>query len=192
MRGALAAMLSREQDLDVVAELDRADDVLATALRVRPHVAVLDFGLPGTTKVTELCQTLCLRLPACRVLTVLDQHTCAAASRSLAQLMPRVGLLATDASPPALVDGVRRLARGEPVLDLKLAVAALTASDSLLTEREREVLSLARHGATTKEIARSLCLSTGTVRNYLSRTLTKTGARSRIDAIRIAQEAGWI
>jgi two-component system response regulator DesR len=78
------------------------------------------------------------------------------------------------------------------VLDTEVAVAALTAGDNPLTDREREVLRLALDGAPAKEIAKNLYLSTGTVRNYLSRILDKTGARTRIEAIRIAQEAGWI
>jgi two-component system response regulator DesR len=84
------------------------------------------------------------------------------------------------------------LARGEPVLDVELAVAALTAKDNPLTDRELDVLRLARNGAPTKEIASNLYLSAGTVRNHLARIVLKTGARTRQDAIRIAQDAGWI
>jgi two-component system response regulator DesR len=126
------------------------------------------------------------------VLLVLDRCEPAGPGVAMARLAPRVGLIATEASPAQLIEGVRRMARGEPVLDIELAVAALTAKGSPLTERERQILRLAADGTPVKEIAAQLFLCDGTVRNYLSRIVTKTGARTRIEAIRIAQEAGWI
>jgi two-component system response regulator DesR len=130
--------------------------------------------------------------PGCAALVTLDRRSSAAIGPELVKLVPRVGLIATDATPTVLLDGVRRLYRGEAVLDVELAVAALTAKENPLTDREREVLRLARDGAPTKEIARRLYLSAGTVRNYLARIVAKTGARTRLEAIRIAQDAGWI
>ncbi|GAA4710228.1 response regulator transcription factor [Phytohabitans rumicis] len=192
LREALAAVMSAEDDLDVVAELAHADDVLPAARRDRPHVAVLDVALPGTLAVTELCPALCDALPACGVLILLDRHSGAGIGRALARLAPRVGLLGAETSPFDLIESVRQLARGEPVLDAEVAVAALTAGENPLTDRECEVLRMAIDGAPAKEIAQRLYLSAGTVRNYLSRILAKTGARTRIEAIRIAQESGWI
>jgi two-component system, NarL family, response regulator DesR len=196
LRGALAALLSGEDDLELVAELDRGEEVVDAALRVQPDVAVLDYMLPGTVDICEVCKRLCRAVPDCRVLTVIDRRSCVAASRHLLRLAPRVGLVSLDATPAALVDSVRRLARGEPVLDPDLAMATLQSRlqsrEVELTDRECEVLRLARLGATAKEIATSLCLSTGTVRNYLSKILTKLEARTRIEAINKAQEAGWI
>jgi len=188
LREALAALISAEPDLEVVAQLARTGDVPAAIARERPQVAILDYLLPGNATVSELCRTL----PDCAVLVVLDPQLSAGAGRSLAQLAPRVGLIGTEASPAELVDGVRHLARGVPVLDPALAVAALTAGDNPLTERECEVLRLVVEGAPAKEIAKKLELNVGTVRNYLSRILAKTGARTHVDAVRIAQEAGWI
>jgi len=188
LREALAALISAEPDLEVVAQLARTGDVPAAIARERPQVAILDYLLPGNATVSELCRTLL----DCAVLVVLDPQLSAGAGRSLAQLAPRVGLIGTEASPAELVDGVRQLARGEPVLDPALAVAALTAGDNPLTERECEVLRLVVEGAPAKEIAKKLELNVGTVRNYLSRILAKTGARTHVDAVRIAQEAGWI
>ncbi|MEJ3748590.1 response regulator transcription factor [Actinomycetes bacterium KLBMP 9797] len=190
-RGALAAVLSAESDLTVVAEIDRTDDVLPIASQVKPDVSVLDAALPGSIVITELCPMLCAALPTCGVLIVLDRHA-GGLSRTLAKLAPRVGFIGIDTSPDDLVEGVRQLARGEPVLDAELAVAALTAGDNPLTDRECEVLRMAVDGAPPKEIAQALYLSAGTVRNYLSRILSKTGARTRIEAIRIAQDSGWI
>jgi two-component system, NarL family, response regulator DesR len=192
VREALSAVMAAEDDLEVVAQLSRAEEVLPAARRGRPHVAVLDVDLPGTVAVTALCHTLCAELPACGVLILLDRHSGAGIGRSLARFAPRVGFLGTETSPYDLVESVRQLARGEPVLDPEVAVAALIAGENPLTERECEVLRMAVDGAPVKEIAQKLFLSAGTVRNYLSRILTKTGARTRIEAIRIAQDAGWI
>lgn len=185
-------MLSAQTDMEVVAEPARCEQVLPCAVQTRPDVVVLDFALPGGIAVAEMSRTLCRTLPGCTVLVVLDRRSCAGVGRSLARLVPRVGLIGTEATPMELVTDIRRLARGESVLAPDLAVAALRSADTVLTDRECEVLHHARLGATAKEIARSLCLSPGTVRNYLSRVLAKTGARTRIEAIRIAQEAGWI
>ncbi|WP_173052533.1 response regulator transcription factor [Phytohabitans houttuyneae] len=184
--------MTAEDDLEVVAELSRSDEVLPIARRDHPHVAVLDIALPGPVAVTELCPTLCDAVPTCGVLILLDRQAGAGVGRSLARLAPRVGFLGAETSPYDLVESVRQLARGEPVLDAEVAVAALTASENPLTDRECEVLRMALDGAPAKEIAQKLYLSAGTVRNYLSRILAKTGARTRIEAIRIAQDAGWI
>ena len=188
LRGALAAVLSREVDLHVVAEVDHADDVLPAVAREHPHVLVLDPRMPGEIGVDKVCRLV----SSPGVLILVDRDVHAAVNLALVRLAPRVGLIATDASPDELVDAVRRIADGLPVIDLELAMAALRAGDNPLTERESEVLRLVTTGATAKEIARKLSLSAGTVRNYLSHILNKTGSRSRIEAIRKAQEAGWI
>jgi two-component system response regulator DesR len=190
-REALAAVLSLEEDLEVVAELAQTDEVPVVAARKRPEAVVLDHALPGSLTVPDLCEKLGAALPRSAVLVLMDGRG-GALSTALARLAPRVGVLATDATPWQLVESVRQLVRGEPVLDAKVAVAALTARENPLTDREREVLRLAADGAPAKEIATELFLSPGTVRNYLSRVIAKTGARTRIEAIRIAQESGWI
>ncbi|MGC9668725.1 response regulator transcription factor [Planosporangium sp. 12N6] len=189
-RQALAAVLTRENDLEVVGELDQTDDVPVMAARRRPDAVVLDHALPGSLTVPDVCEKLGASAPSCSVLVLLDRRG-GALSGILARWAPRVGILTTDATPRQLVDSVRQLIRGEPVLDAKAAVAALKARENPLTEREREVLRLAADGAPAKEIATELFLTTGTVRNYLSRVIAKTGARTRIEAIRIAQERGW-
>ncbi|MBG6135214.1 response regulator transcription factor [Longispora fulva] len=185
-------MLARERDLIVVAEVGRGEDLLTVALRERPEVVVLDIALPGTVEVDELCVTLCEELPDAGILVLVDRRTSAAIGPELTRLAPRVGFLATDSSPRQLVDGIRELARGKPVLDIDIAVAALSAENNPLTSREREVLRKAVDGAPAGEIAAELFLSTGTVRNYLSSAVSKTGGRNRIEAIRIAQDAGWV
>jgi two-component system, NarL family, response regulator DesR len=191
-RGALAAVLSSQPDLLVATELADLDSVIVTAARDRPRVAVLDAGLPGAVPVGEVCRGLREAVPACRPLVVLARGSAGAPGRQFLPLTPWLGLIATDAAPADLVLAVRRMARGERVLDPGLAAAARTAARNPLTDRECEVLRLTRNGAPTKEIARRLELRVGTVRNYLSRGRVKIGARTPLEATRIAHDAGWI
>lgn len=188
VRGALAAVLGRESDLKVVAECARADEVLEVS--GGPEVVVLDPLLPGAIGMEELCG----RLEGYALLMLIERDDGGSISLALAaaKQSAKVGVMTTDASPDDLVDAVREVADGRPVFDVSLALAALRAGDNPLTERECEVLRLIGTGATAQEVAQILCLSPGTVRNYLSRILSKTGARSRIEAIRKAQDAGWI
>jgi two-component system response regulator DesR len=192
LRGALARLLSREPDLRVVAELGRGDGVVAAVAVARPQVAVLDAGLPGLVTVGELCRRLHRAAPQCHPLVLLDPQTGGGLGRSLAPLVPWLGLLTIDAEPAGLVAAVGRLARGEPLPDAGFGFGFDGALGNPLTERESGVLRLAGHGAPPKEIARRLDLHPGTVRNHLSRCVRKTGARTRLEAIRIARESGWI
>jgi two-component system response regulator DesR len=191
-RGALAAMLSREEDLSVVAESAGGGDILPVARRERPGVVVLGLPLPAAAAPDALCTELCDALPECRVLLVLERPRLRDIGATAARLAPRIGLIAKDVSPSRFVDSVRQLAAGKPVMDPELVVAAMTAGENPLTFRERDVLRRALSGAPAKDIAAELYLSVGTVRNYLARVVTKTGARTRIEAIRIAEHAGWI
>ncbi|MFB6719115.1 DNA-binding response regulator [Kribbella sp. NPDC056345] len=181
-------MFETQDDLEVVAVIDHADDVLPASVRGQPDVMVLDAHLPGAVGIDLLVR----RSPAGGVLVLSDGDLSAAASLQLVRQAPRVGLVATDASPGELVGAIRQIARGEAVLDPELMLAAIRVKDNPLTDRECEVLRLVTTGATAQEVARKLCLSSGTVRNYLSRILTKTQARTRIEAIRKAERAGWI
>jgi two-component system, NarL family, response regulator DesR len=190
VRGALAAVLSREPDLSVLTEFDSTDEILGFCARDPGLVVVLDPLLPGGIGMQKLCG----RLTQHPVLMLIDREDAASIPLALAvaKQSKRVGVIATDVSPGELVDAVRAVAEGRAVFDVELALAALRAGGSPLTQREREVLQLIDTGATVQEVARSLSLSAGTIRNYLSRILSKTRARSRIEAIRKAQEAGWI
>jgi two-component system response regulator DesR len=191
-RRALAEVLGQAEDLHVVAEVASGEQVLVVAARERPQVAVLDHRLSGNLGMSDICAGLHRAVPECVVLVVLDPDTVGSADTSLARQVPRVGLVATETSPAQLIENVRRMMRGETVLDIGIAVAALTSRGNPLTDRECEILYLAAAGAPVKDIAAQVCLSAGTVRNYLSRIVSKTGARTRIEAIRIAQRAGWI
>jgi two-component system response regulator DesR len=189
IRGALVALLSLEEDIEVVAELDRGDAIVEAALRMRPDVAVVDIDLPGVDGLTAANQ-LREQLPDCRivVLTGLSQP-----GNLLRALKAHVrGFLLKDAPATQLADAIRRVAAGQRVLDPELVAAAVETGPSPLTERETDVLRAAEDGLTTEEIAARLHLSPATVRNYLSNAIAKISARNRLDAIRIARDAGWL
>ena len=189
IRGALVALLSLEEDMEVVAELDRGDGIVAAALAARPDVAVLDIDLPGLDGLAAAGR-LRERLPDCRVLILTGLSQPGHLLRAL-QVHVR-GFIVKDAPATTLADGIRRVAAGERVIDPDLVVAALETGVSPLTTRETDVLRAAEDGGATDEIATTLSLSPATVRNYLSNAITKVGARNRIDAIRIARNAGWL
>lgn len=189
IRGALVALLSLEEDMEVVAQLERGDAIVETAVLTRPDVAVLDIDLPGLDGLTAAGR-LYDKLPECRtlVLTGLSQP-----GHLLRALKVHVrGFIVKDAPADMLADGIRRVAAGERVIDPDLVAAALETGVSPLTPRETDVLRAAEDGIATDEIAARLSLSPATVRNYLSNGITKVGGRNRIDAIRIARNAGWL
>jgi len=187
----MAALLGQEDDIAIVAECAHGPEVLAVATRHRPDVVLLDADLPAADW-RSLCPELCQTVPGCHVLVLVDGRRWGRAARTFAQWAPRVGFVVNEAPPVRLVEAVRRMARGEHFLDPDLAVGALLALDNPFTLRELEVLKLAARGAPVTEIASQLRLALGTVRNHLSRIITKTGAKTRIEAIRIAQDAGWL
>ncbi|GAB2803266.1 response regulator transcription factor [Actinoallomurus bryophytorum] len=189
IRGALVALLTLEEGIEVVAELDRGDQIVPTALRTRPDVAVLDIDLPGLDGLTA-AERLHEQVPQCQtlILTGLSQP-----GNLLRALRVHVrGFIVKDAPAATLADGIRRVARGERVVDPDLVAAALETGSSPLTPRESDVLRAAADGISTEQIGALLRLSPTTVRNYLSNAITKVGGRNRIDTIRIARNAGWI
>ena len=189
VRGALAALLSLEPDLSVVAEVERGDLVVPTALDVRPDVAVLDIEMPG---LDGIAATAALRsaLPACRVLVVTTFGRPGYLRRAMEA--GASGFLVKDAPAEHLADAIRRVHSGLRVVDPALAAETLATGESPLTGRERDVLVAARGGGTVADIARLLVLSEGTVRNYLSSAMGKTGARTRAEAVLIAEQRGWL
>jgi two-component system, NarL family, response regulator DesR len=189
IRGALVALLSLEEDMEVIAELERGDQIVATALATRPDVAIVDIDLPGLDGLTA-AEQLYAQLPECRtlVLTGLTQP-----GNLLRALKVHVrGFIVKDAPAETLAAGVRRIAAGERVIDPELVAAALETGSTPLTARETDVLRAAETGIPTEQIAVQLSLSPATVRNYLSNAISKVGGRNRIDAIRIARNAGWL
>lgn len=188
---ALSATLSQFADMQVVVESCHAK-LLALARRRKPRVVVIDHDLADPAAVAEFCRHLCAALPDTRVLVIADHQRSGGVLSRLVRLAPQVGLIGTEAAPADLISAIRQLDRGEPVLDARMALAVFAADRNPFTDREREVLQLAGAGAPVCDIAAKLHLSKGTVRNHLSRILSKTGARTRIEAIRMAQEAGWV
>ena len=189
IRGALVALLKLERDIEVVAELDRGDTILEAALRTTPDVAVIDIDLPGLDGLSA-ADALYEKLPSCKtlVLTGLSQP-----GNLLRALKVHVrGFLLKDAPAPQLANAIRSVAGGMRVLDPELVAAAVETGASPLTDREADVLRAAQSGLSTEEIGKRLNLSAATVRNYLSNTIGKLGARNRLDAIRIAEDAGWL
>ncbi|HEY6424325.1 MAG TPA: response regulator transcription factor [Pseudonocardiaceae bacterium] len=189
VRGALAALLSKEDDIDVVAAMAWGDRVIPTAIRHRPDIAVVDLDRSGPD-VLATADALHKRLPECRVVVLAAAQRPGLIRRALD--VPVAGAVDKDAQPRRLLATIRQVAKGKRSIDPTLAVAAIGVPGSPLTPRELTVLDLASGGASPTEIAQRLFLSRGTVCNYLSRVMTKLEARTRIDAIRIAHEAGWI
>ena len=189
IRGALVALLSLEADIEVVAELDRGDQVLDVAEKNRPDVAVLDIDMPGLDGLA-VAAGLHERLPDCRtlILTGLSQPgNLLRALRAHAR-----GFIVKDAPAEQLADGIRRIAAGQRVIDPELISAALDTGESPLTSRETDVLREAAAGVSTDQIGVRLSLSPATVRNYLSSAISKVGGHNRIDAIRVARQNGWL
>jgi two-component system response regulator DesR len=189
VRGALAALLSLERDIEIVAELARADEVVDAALTTRPDVALLDIEMPGGDGISAAA-ALRSALPDCRVLILTTFGRPGYLRRAMESGV--VGFLLKDAPAAQLAAAIRRAMAGERVVDPALAAAALSEGGNPLTERERQVLAAAARGASIAELAATLYLSEGTVRNYLSVAIQKLGARNRTEAARIAEEKGWL
>ena len=195
VRGALAALLALEPDLEVVAQTATGDDVVAQALVYTPDVALLDIDMPGRIDGLEAAAQLKRKLPECRTLMLTSTGRPALLRRALEAKVD--GFLLKTAPPEELTAAIRAVAAGGRVLDPKLAVTAWDLADAVtsknvLTPRENDVLRELASGAEPPEIAATLHLSTGTVRNVLTAVVTKLNARNRTDAVRIARDAGWV
>jgi two-component system response regulator DesR len=189
IRGALAALLSTEPDIEVVAQVERGDRVVEEALRAQPDVALLDIEMPGQDGITAAAD-LRSKLPTCRVLILTVFGRPGYLRRAVDAGVS--GFLLKDAPPDELATAIRRTAKGEKVIDAQLAHAALSEGSSPLTPRERDVLAMSVRGASVEEVARSLHLTNGTVRNHLSIAIQKLNAHNRVEAARIAEEKGWL
>jgi two-component system response regulator DesR len=190
VREALAALLGLEPDIEVVVQVARGDEVLPAA-RAHPDldVALLDIEMPGATGIEAAAQ-LHREFPSLK-LVVLTTFGRPGHLRS-AMESGADAFLVKDAPAAQLAEAVRKVLAGERVIDPTLAAAALADGANPLTEREREVLRAAADGATNAELATTLHLSQGTVRNYLSTAIQKLTARNRTEAVRIAREKGWL
>jgi two-component system response regulator DesR len=189
VRGALKALLAMEGDIEIVAETDRADQVLPLASKTKPDVALLDIEMPGGDGITAAGQ-LRTDLPSCKSLILTTFGRPGFLRRAMES--GASGFMLKDAPAHELALAIRRTMAGERVIDPGLAAAALSAGVSPLSDREREVLVAGQGGASIAEIAQSLFLSEGTVRNYLSSAIQKLEVGNRTEAARVAEEQGWL
>lgn len=189
VRGALVALLNLEPDIEVVAEVSNGTDILSTAQKFKPDVAVVDIDLPGKDGLTAVAE-IHEQLPEIRTLILTGLGRPGNLRRALSAKVS--GFLLKDAPPAQLADAIRSVAAGQRVVDSQLAMAAWDSAECPLTARETEVLRLTAEGLQAVDIASRLFLSVGTVRNYLTTVIGKLAARNRVDAIRIAREAGWL
>lgn len=189
VRGALAALLDLEPDLEVVAQVGRGDEVVEAARTAKPDVALLDVEMPGLDGI-EAAAALRSAVPGVRVLMVTTFGRPGYLRRAMEA--GAAGFVVKDTPAAQLADAVRRVSQGLRVVDPSLAAETLVAGTSPLTARESDVLRTAREGGTVADIARELHLSEGTVRNHLSAAIGKTGARTRAEAVRIANDNGWL
>ncbi|MEW2706433.1 response regulator transcription factor [Streptomyces koyangensis] len=189
MRGALALLLGMEPDLEVVAQVGSGDEVLGAALEQRPDVALLDIEMPGLSGL-EAAALLRDQLPECRVVMVTTFGRPGYLRRAMDA--GAAGFVVKDGPVEELAEAVRRVLRGETVIDPALAAAALSAGPNPLTGRERDALNASADGATVADIAVRLRLSESTVRNYLSAAIGKTSTRNRMEAVREARRQGWL
>ncbi|WP_035847289.1 response regulator transcription factor [Kitasatospora azatica] len=189
LRKALVALLELEPDIEVVAELSSGAEIVSRAEECRPDVAVLDIDLPGMDGITA-AGALHTAVPECRTMILTSLGQPGNLRRAMAAHVS--GFLLKDAEPDTLISGIRAIVDGQRAIDVSLALAALETEPPVLTSREIEVLRLAAQGEEAAQIAARLYLSPGTVRNYLTTVVSKLNARNRVDAIRIAREAGWL
>ena len=189
VRGALATLLDLEPDMSVVAEVGRGDEVVAAAREAKPDVALLDVEMPGVDGI-QATRELRAALPDVKVVIVTTFGRPGFLRRAL--IAGANGFVVKDTPARQLADAVRRVNSGLRVVDPTLAADSLAVGESPLTARETEVIRAARAGGSVSDIAAAVFLSEGTVRNHLSAAIGKTGARNRADAVRIAEENGWL
>ena len=189
IREALAALLSFEDDIEVVAQVGRGDEVTSAARAATPDVALLDIEMPGMDGLAAAA-ALSRDNPDIKIVILTTFSRPGYLRRAMESGVS--GFILKDSPADRLAQTIRQVRKGQKVIDPELAAAALTGGASPLTPRERDVLAASNDGATIAEIAAAVYLSEGTVRNYLSACIQKTGARNRTEALRIAQERGWL
>jgi len=189
VRGALAALLALEPDLEVVSEVGRGDEVVDAARESGAQVCLLDIEMPGIDGIAA-ASAVRAALPGVRTLVVTTFGRPGYLRRALEA--GASGFVVKDTPARQLAEAVRRVHAGLRVVDPSLATESLVDGANPLTEREREVLQVALRGGTVAAVAEVVHLSPGTVRNHLSSAIGKTGTSTRAEAARVAQERGWL
>lgn len=188
-RTAVRRLLQLEEDIEVVAEVSRGDELVPAALAAQPDVAVVDIEMPvqdGISAATEMVR----RVPSCRALILTMYGRPGFVQRALQGGV--CGFVLKDAPVEALAEAIRRCAAGETVVDPDLAARALRAGSSPLSPREQEILAACADGLATSQLATRFWLTEGTVRNRVSEIIGKLGARTRAEAVKIARDNGWL
>jgi two-component system, NarL family, response regulator DesR len=188
LRRGLARQLNAENGIVVIGNLDIENIPMPLARRLWPRVVVVNADMM-VSQLLPILDELKAHNPSSATLILSDPS-------KRGTLPPRrrareLSFLVKGSPAPVLAQAIRRIAGGERVVDPRLEVASLAAGKSVST-RELEILGLAAEGESVADIARRLYLSLGTVRNYLSSAIAKTGARNRMDAIRIVRKDGWL
>ncbi|GAB3708957.1 response regulator transcription factor [Nocardiopsis nanhaiensis] len=189
VRGAIAALLNLEPDLEVVGETGRGNEVAGLVAELRPDVAVLDIDMPGATGL-DAADLLAGSAPECALVVLTSFGRPGYLRRAVAAGVR--GFLHKDAPVGELAEAVRAVHAGERRIDPELATAAMTAGVSPLTAREAEILRALASADSVTEVAGKLGIAEGTVRNHVSAAMGKTGTENRIGAVRTAQEMGWL
>lgn len=189
VRGALAALLTLEQDLEIVAECASGESALEQLEAARPDIVLMDIGLPEMNGISAVAEIM-KRRPQARsiVLTTFGRPGYLRSALDAGA----VGFLVKDAPASELAAAIRAVNSGGRAIDPELAMAALTLGPNPLTPRQRDVLRLTRLGLSITAMAENLSLTEGTVRNYLSEAISATGGENRLDAMRIAEANGWL
>ncbi|MGE0043646.1 MAG: response regulator [Vicinamibacterales bacterium] len=188
VRGALAALLDIEADIEVVGHAPDGLAALDLARRLRPDIVVTDIEMPGASGL-DLAAALRNEGHGARVVIVTTFARPGYLRRALEA--GAAAYLLKDAPSERLADAIRRVHAGLRVIDPELAAEAWSEADPL-TDRERQALRLAADGLSTTDIAAALSLSEGTVRNYLSEAMSKLGAKNRVEAANLARARGWL
>ncbi len=188
VRGALAALLTLEDDIEVVAQAGDGRQAVELGSAQQPDIALVDIEMPRLSGL-EVVRELATVAPQCRVLVVTTFARAGYLQRAVQ--LGVWGYLLKDARIEELTAAIRTVHSGRKVMAQELMIEAVTKANPL-TERETEILGLAKRGLATKDIAKRLYLSEGTVRNYLSDAISKLQVQTRQDAIRIADENGWL
>lgn len=186
---AFEALLSVEPTFEVVGRVGRGDLVAQAVVDLSPDVVLMDIDMPGASGI-EATTEVKKMAPSCKVLLLTALPGSGHIHRALAA--GANGYLVKSTTGARLLDAIKQVASGGTVIDPDLAAEALRAGPSPLSEREVEVLSLVARGLTTEDIAGTLYLSQGTVRNYLSNAMTRLGVSTRVQAVAVAKERGWL
>ncbi len=188
VRGALAALLRLESDIDVVGSAADGEEAWRAVQQLKPDILVTDIEMPGVTGIELAQRVQRYELPS-KVVIVTTFARAGFLRRALDAGVS--GYLLKDAPAEQLADALRKVHRGGRAIDPELALEAWSEADPL-NDRERQVLRFAGEGMSAGDIAARLNLSQGTVRNYLSEAIGKLGVGNRIEAFRLARQKGWL